>query len=147
MILFCVIQQKEEEMKKIILGIAPLVLLSQMTFAQSCVALTGCAKKVCELESKLHSVSEVHAVARIQAAIDDAKANCTDESVAAHDTEHQNKHQVKVDKKIADAQEDLAEAKVKKQKAQAEGRADKVHKYQRKIEEKQQKIQHLQLER
>jgi len=53
---------------------------------------------------------------------------------------------MKVDKKIAEAKEDIAEAEMKKQKAKAEGKAEKVMKYQHKIEEKQLKIKHLQSE-
>jgi len=131
-------------MKRRLLGIIPLMLVTQVASAQNCTLLSGCAKKVCELESKLSAVSEPHAVARIQAALTETKANCTDEKVAAEHTAHDTEHQMKVDKKIAEAKEDIAEAEMKKQKAKSEGKTDKVMKYQHKIEEKQLKIKHLQ---
>jgi len=131
-------------MKKTILTVAPLIILAQVVSAQSCAEMSGCAKKVCELELKLKGVSEPHAAARIKAAIAETKANCTDGKVASQDAAKQSEHQMKVDHKINDAKEDIAEAQMKKQKAQAEGKTDKVMKYQHKIEEKQMKIKHLQ---
>ena len=133
-------------MKKRLLLVIPFVLAAQTASAQNCALLSGCAKKVCELESKLSAVSEPHAVARIQAALTETKANCTDKKVATEHTAHDTEHQMKVDKKIAEAKEDIAEAEMKKQKAKAEGKAEKVMKYQHKIEEKQLKIKHLQSE-
>jgi len=123
------------------------MIFAQVSYAQSCIELTGCAKKICELEVKLKTVSEQHAVARIQTALSQTKSNCTDEKVAAHDMVKSNEHQIKIDHKINEAKEDIAEAKLKQQKAQAEGKLDKVHKYQNKIEEKQLKIQHLETEK
>jgi len=134
-------------MKKTLTGLLPLILFTQVSYAQSCAELTGCAKKVCELEVKLKSVSEAHAVARIQAALSETKANCTDDKIAVHNEAKNSEHQMKIDKKIREANDDIAEAKLKKQKAQAEGKLDKVHKYQNKIEEKQLKIKHLETDK
>jgi len=134
-------------MKKIVLAIVPMVMISQIAYAESCAEMSGCAKKVCELETKLKSVTEEHAAARIRAAIAETKANCTDESAAAHDAAKQSEHQMKMDRKIGKAKEDIAEAEMKKQKAQAEGKADKVRKYERKIEEKQMKIKHMEADK
>lgn len=118
-------------------------MVSQIANAQSCVALSGCAKKVCELQTKLDNLKEPHAIARVQAALADTKANCSDSDVVSETKQKDMKHQMKMDDKIQDAQEDIAKAKVKKAKAQAEGKMDKVQKYQHKIEEKELKIKHI----
>jgi len=131
-------------MKKTLLGMIPLMLAAQVASAQDCTALSGCDKKICELETKLGSVSEPHAAARIKAALAETKANCTDDKVTVDHAAKDTEHQMKTEKKIREAKEDIAEAEVKKQKAQAEGKAEKVLKYQHKIEEKQLKIKHLQ---
>ena len=134
-------------MKKTLMAIAPLMILAGAAYADSCAELSGCAKKVCELELKLKSVSEPHAAERIKMAIAETKANCTDAKAAAHDAAKQSEHAMKVDHKIDEAKEDIAEAQMKKEHAQAEGKSDKVMKYQHKIEEKQMKIKKLEGEK
>jgi hypothetical protein len=130
-------------MKKKILFSIPFILLSQLAYGESCVALSGCDKKVCELKAKLATVSEPHAVARIKLAISETEANCSDKVIEQKEEIKEDKHQTKIDEKVADAKEDIAKAEVKKAKAKAEGKMDKVMKYQHKIEEKELKIKHL----
>lgn len=129
-------------MKKIAFTLLPAVLLAQFAYADSCANLTGCQKKICELEAKLKGVTEPHAADRIKQAIAQTKANCVDNKVASTAKDAENN--AKIDKKIGEAKEDIAEANMKKDKAQAEGKADKVQKYQQKVEEKNMKIKHLQ---
>lgn len=108
----------------------------------TCADLSGCEKKLCEMKAKLATVSEPHAKARIQAAIEATQASCTDKT-AAVTTPHDAQRAEKKARKIADVRDDIAEAKRKKAKAQSEGKADKVRKYQHKIEEKERKLKDL----
>jgi len=128
--------------KMIITGVS---LISVVTFATAtdCSTLTGCEKKICELQTKANALTEPHAKARVEAALAETKANCTDSGLAAHDKLESDEHTMKVNHKIEDAKDDIKEAERKKAEAQAEGKADKVRKYERKIEEKQLKIKHL----
>jgi len=131
-------------MKKSLITVLPLVFVTHMAYAQSCADLSGCAKKVCELETKLKSVSEPHAAERIKMAIAETKANCTDAKATAATDAKSAEQQMKVERKTREAREDIAEAEMKKKHAEAEGKMDKAQKYQHKIEEKQLKIKHLQ---
>jgi len=120
---------------------------SIMALATDCSTLTGCQKKICELEVKADALTEPHAKARVETALAETKANCTDTNLAAHDAMKTEKHDMKINHKIAEKKEDIAEAQHKKAKAMAEGKMDKVHKYERKIEEKQLDIKHLEMDK
>jgi len=81
-------------------------------------------------------------MARIQTALSETKANCSEGKSVIYD-----EHQMKIEHKIREANKDITEAQLKKEKAQSEGKLDKVAKYQHKIEEKQLKIKALEAEK
>ena len=131
-------------MKKLLTTTLALTAMTTLAMATDCSTLSGCKKKICELETKAAMMTEPHAKARLEAALAETKANCSDEKLAAHNELKEEEHSMKTKHKIEEAQQDIEEYEVKKAKASAEGKADKVMKYKHKIEEKALKIKHLQ---
>ena len=130
-------------MKKALLTGIIIIAASSLSYAMDCSNLTGCRKKICELQLKAASLTEPHARARVEAAIAELQANCTESTLSDHEARKSEKHTMKVNHKIEEAQSDIKEYEYKKNKALAEGKKDKALKYQHKIEEKQLKIKHL----
>ena len=139
--------------KSLLLSVSGAALLTGSAYATTpadCAGKTGCAKKICEIEVQIgfaQSHNNTAQATRLQAELAAAKANCSDAPAAAGQTSnmaHSDAEAAKLDKKIAEKQEDVAEAKARMEKAQAEGRQDKVMKYKHKMEEKQMQVQHLQ---
>ncbi len=131
-------------MKKALILSGALLLSGIALQADTCAALQGCAKKICELQNKVKLTTEPHALARLQKALAEAKANCSDSDLKAKAQAKTDAHTQKIERKIDDASADAKEAQNRMEKAQAEGKNGKAAKYRRKMEEKLQKVKKLQ---
>ncbi|KWT99695.1 DUF1090 family protein [Vibrio toranzoniae] len=92
-----------------------------------CDALTGCEKKFCEIEYQIKKAEQYdnqYKVERLTTALKAAKANCTNDGLKD-----------KIAEKIESSEEDLAEYREDLKEAKQSGKAQKVKKYQRKIED------------
>jgi len=112
--------------------------------ADTCASRQGCAKKICELQKKVEMTTEPHALARLQKALAEAKANCSDSDLKARAQAKADAHTQKIERKIDEASADAKKAENRMKDAQAEGRSDKAAKYRHKMEEKLQKVKKLQ---
>ena len=103
-----------------------------------CDALTGCEKKFCEIEFQIKKAEQYdnqYKVERLTTALKAAKENCTNEGLK--DDLHE---------KIGSNEEDLAEYQADLEEAKKDDRADKVRKYEGKIEKELRKIDKLKQE-
>lgn len=91
-------------------------------------------------QAKAHNNS--HRVAGLETALAKINANCTTEGLV----EDAQDRVTKLEKKIAEKQEDIREIEADKQKAQAKGDAKKVAKYDEKIDDKKGDITELEAE-
>ncbi|MGO1750152.1 MAG: DUF1090 domain-containing protein [Marinobacter sp.] len=106
--------------------------------SSDCGNLKGCERKFCEIETQLNTAQEKgnkHEVGGLQRALEGAREHCTDESL---------KEELAED--IEEAKEDIIEYKADLKEAEEDGKADKVRKYQGKIEEENSKIKRLENE-
>ena len=123
-------------------AVVAVVGMGSMAYADACSGLTGCAKKECEINKQLSiakSVKNSGETARLSMVLDKVKATCTQESVSAKD----DRKTEKLERKIAEKKEDMVEHQEDLAEAKAKGKAEKVMKYQHKIEEDQAKIERL----
>lgn len=103
-----------------------------------CDALTGCEKKFCEIEYQIKKAEQYdnqYKVERLTTALKAAKENCTNEGLKDDLRE-----------KIASNEQDLAEYQADLEEAKRDDRADKIRKYEGKIEKELRKIDKLKQE-
>ncbi|NAZ94995.1 DUF1090 domain-containing protein [Vibrio toranzoniae] len=109
-------------------SVLSLCVLSFHSFASShCGDLSGCERKSCEIEYQIDKAKEYgnqHKVDGLTKALKEVKANCTNDGLKD-----------KVAEKIESSEEDLAEYREDLKEAKQSGKAQKVKKYQRKIED------------
>ncbi len=95
----------------------------------------GCEKKITHLEQELvkaHIMQNDHRVHGLEISLSNVKTHCTDEGLVQ-----------KVEAKIDDTREDLQEHTEDLAEAMADGRVDKIEKYQVKIEEETKELEEL----
>ncbi|MEO9497083.1 MAG: DUF1090 domain-containing protein [Vibrio splendidus] len=103
-----------------------------------CDALTGCEKKFCEIEYQIKKAEQYdnqYKVERLTTALKAAKENCTNEGLKDDLRE-----------KIESNEQDLAEYQADLEEAKQDYRADKIRKYEGKIEKELRKIDKLKQE-
>ncbi|MEZ8415571.1 DUF1090 domain-containing protein [Vibrio splendidus] len=103
-----------------------------------CDALTGCEKKFCEIEYQIKKAEQYdnqYKVERLTTALKAAKENCTNEGLKDVLRE-----------KIESNEQDLAEYQADLEEAKRDDRADKIRKYEGKIEKELRKIDKLKQE-
>ncbi|PTP83902.1 DUF1090 domain-containing protein [Vibrio splendidus] len=103
-----------------------------------CDALTGCEKKFCEIEYQIKKAEQYdnqYKVERLTTALKAAKENCTNEGLKDDLRE-----------KIESNEQDLAEYQADLEEANRDDRADKIRKYEGKIEKELRKIDKLKQE-
>jgi DNA repair exonuclease SbcCD ATPase subunit len=103
-----------------------------------CDALTGCEKKFCEIEYQIKKAKQYdnqYKVERLTTALKAAKENCTNEDLKDDLRE-----------KIKSNEQDLAEYQADLEEAKQDDRADKIRKYEGKIEKELRKIDKLKQE-
>ncbi|OED63288.1 hypothetical protein A143_12815 [Vibrio splendidus ZS-139] len=103
-----------------------------------CDALTGCEKKFCEIEYQIKKAEQYdnqYKVERLTTALKAAKENCTNEGLKDDLRE-----------KIESNEQDLAEYQADLEEAKQDDRADKIRKYEGKIEKELRKIDKLKQE-
>ncbi|MCF7485442.1 DUF1090 domain-containing protein [Vibrio sp. A2-1] len=103
-----------------------------------CDALTGCEKKFCEIEYQIKKAEQYdnqYKVERLATALKAAKENCTNEGLKDDLRE-----------KIESNEQDLAEYQADLEEAKRDDRADKIRKYEGKIEKELRKIDKLKQE-
>ncbi len=103
-----------------------------------CDALTGCEKKFCEIEYQIKKAEQYdnqYKVERLTKALKAAKENCTNEGLKEDLRE-----------KIESNEQDLAEYQADLEEAKRDERADKIRKYEGKIEKELRKIDKLKQE-
>ncbi|MGO2159478.1 DUF1090 family protein [Vibrio toranzoniae] len=109
-------------------SVLSLCVLSFHSFASShCGDLSGCQRKSCEIEYQIDKAKEYgnqHKVDGLTIALKEVKANCTNDGLKD-----------KIAEKIESSEEDLAEYREDLKEAKQSGKAQKVKKYQRKIED------------
>lgn len=109
-------------------SVLSLCVLSFHSFASShCGDLSGCERKSCEIEYQIDKAKEYgnqHKVDGLTKALKEVKANCTNDGLKE-----------KIAEKIESSEEDLAEYREDLKEAKQSGKAQKVKKYQRKIED------------
>ena len=123
--------------------ISALFLLTTLCMAVNGMAEEGCAKRISDIETQLQfaeSAGNAAKVIGLKKSLANVKQNCTEKSL----TEKSEKKTRKLNKKVEETKEDIAEHQEKMKEAMSKGKMDKVHKQQRRIEEKQIKLKHLQ---
>ncbi|MCX2761033.1 DUF1090 domain-containing protein [Vibrio sp. Sgm 22] len=103
-----------------------------------CDALTGCEKKFCEIEYQIKKAEQYdnqYKVERLTTALKAAKENCTNEGLKDDLRE-----------KIESNEQDLTEYQADLEEAKRDDRADKIRKYEGKIEKELRKIDKLKQE-
>ena len=103
-----------------------------------CDALTGCEKKFCEIEYQIKKAEQYdnqYKVERLTTALKAAKENCANEGLKDDLRE-----------KIESNEQDLAEYQADLEEAKRDDRADKIRKYEGKIEKELRKIDKLKQE-
>lgn len=109
-------------------SVLSLCVLSFHSFASShCGDLSGCQRKSCEIEYQIDKAKEYgnqHKVDGLTKALKEVKANCTNDGLKD-----------KIAEKIESSEEDLSEYREDLKEAKQSGKAQKVKKYQRKIED------------
>lgn len=103
-----------------------------------CDALAGCEKKFCEIEYQIKKAEQYdnqYKVERLTKALKAAKENCTNEGLKED-----------LRDKIESNEQDLAEYRADLEEAKRDDKADKIQKYQHKIEKELYKIDRLKQE-
>lgn len=129
-------------MKKLVSVLAVVAALGLSASAQ---AAESCASKTASLEKEISFAQQhgnLHKIAGLKKALAEVKAHCTDASVLAD----AKKEVKKLEKKVTEKREDIAEVQVDLRKAQAKGDLKKVAKYQKKLAEKQADLGKIQQE-
>lgn len=129
-------------MKKIIIALAAVATLGAMTSVQ---AAESCATKANAIEKEIRIAKQfgnTYKVAGLEKALAEVKAHCTNGSVLAD----ARKDVTKLEKKLAEKREDVAEVQADLREAQAKGDAKKIAKYKSKLAEKQADVREIQQE-
>ncbi len=129
-------------MKKIIIALAAVATLGAMTSVQ---AAESCATKASAIEKEIRIAKQfgnTYKVAGLEKALAEVKAHCTNSSVLAD----AKKDVTKLEKKLAEKREDVAEVQADLREAQAKGDAKKIAKYKSKLAEKQADVREIQQE-
>ncbi|MEZ9358851.1 DUF1090 domain-containing protein [Vibrio cyclitrophicus] len=120
----------------------PLLFLCALSFnsmaSTQCDALIGCEKKFCEIEYQIKKAEQYdnqYKVERLTTALKAAKENCTNEGL---------KNDLR--EKIESNEQDLAEYQADLEEAKQDDRADKIRKYEGKIEKELRKTDKLKQE-
>ncbi|MEZ8454664.1 DUF1090 domain-containing protein [Vibrio cyclitrophicus] len=120
----------------------PLLFLCALSFnsmaSTQCDALIGCEKKFCEIEYQIKKAEQYdnqYKVERLTTALEVAKENCTNEGLKDDLRE-----------KIESNEQDLAGYQADLEEAKRDDRADKIRKYEDKIEKELGKIDELKQE-
>ncbi|MEZ8660018.1 DUF1090 domain-containing protein [Vibrio cyclitrophicus] len=120
----------------------PLLFLCALSFnsmaSTQCDALIGCEKKFCEIEYQIKKAEQYdnqYKVERLATALKAAKENCTNEGLKDDLRE-----------KIESNEQDLAEYQADLEEAKQDDRADKIRKYEGKIEKELRKTDKLKQE-
>ena len=120
----------------------PLLFLCALSFnsmaSTQCDALIGCEKKFCEIEYQIKKAEQYdnqYKVERLTTALKAAKENCTNEGLKDDLRE-----------KIESNEQDLTEYQADLEEAKRDDRADKIRKYEGKIEKELRKIDKLKQE-
>ncbi|ERM58310.1 MULTISPECIES: DUF1090 domain-containing protein [Vibrio] len=120
----------------------PLLFLCALSFnsmaSTQCDALIGCEKKFCEIEYQIKKAEQYdnqYKVERLTTALKAAKENCTNEGLKDDLRE-----------KIESNEQDLAEYQADLEEAKQDDRADKIRKYEGKIEKELRKTDKLKQE-
>lgn len=112
------------------------VLISTVVIASSdCGNLKGCEKKFCEIERQLNLAQDKGNIRKadgLKRALENAKEHCTDKGLKEDLVEE-----------IEEANEEIVEYESDLKEAKEYGKTDKVRKYQEKIKEEKNKINHL----
>ncbi|MEZ9396569.1 DUF1090 domain-containing protein [Vibrio splendidus] len=106
--------------------------------SSQCDALTGCEKKFCEIEYQIKKAEQYdnqYKVERLTTALKAAKENCTNKGLKDDLRE-----------KIESNEQDLAEYQADLEEAKRDDRADKIRKYEGKIEKELRNIDSLKQE-
>lgn len=130
---------KKLRIKKMLAVSALMLLPSSVVMASSdCTHLMGCERKFCEIETQLAQAKKqdnYHKVNGLTKALEAAKANCSNASLRQELIED-----------IDDVNEDIAEYTQALEEAKAEGKQDKMMKYQHKLQSERQQLQQLEAE-
>ncbi|MEZ8256285.1 DUF1090 domain-containing protein [Vibrio cyclitrophicus] len=120
----------------------PLLFLCALSFnsmaSTQCDALIGCEKKFCEIEYQIKKAEQYdnqYKVERLTTTLEVAKENCTNEGLKDDLRE-----------KIESNEQDLAEYQADLEEAKQDDRADKIRKYEGKIEKELRKTDKLKQE-
>ncbi|MEZ8515010.1 DUF1090 domain-containing protein [Vibrio cyclitrophicus] len=120
----------------------PLLFLCALSFnsmaSTQCDALIGCEKKFCEIEYQIKKAEQYdnqYKVERLTTALKAAKENCTNEGL---------KNELR--EKIESNEQGLTEYQADLEEAKRDDRADKIRKYEGKIEKELRKIDKLKQE-
>ncbi len=106
--------------------------------SSDCNNLKGCERKFCEIERQLNIAQEKdnkRKAAGLRKSLDNAKEDCTENGLKED-----------LIREIEETQKDITEYESDLKEAEEYGKKDKVRKYQVKIEEKKNKIKHLEAE-
>lgn len=130
---------KKLRIKKMLAVSALMLLPSPMVMASSdCTHLMGCERKFCEIETQLAQAKKQHNSHKVNGltkALEAAKANCSNAALRQELIED-----------IDDVNQDIAEYTQALKEAKAEGKQDKVMKYQHKLQDERQQLLQLQTE-
>jgi chromosome segregation ATPase len=127
-------------MKKLITALAVIASIGAMASAQ---AAESCASKASALEKEIRIAQQygnTYKVAGLKKALAEVKAHCTNSSVLAD----AQKEVSKLEKKLAEKREDIADVQADLREAQRKGDAKKIAKYKSKLAEKQADLREIQ---
>ncbi|MBE3287893.1 MULTISPECIES: DUF1090 domain-containing protein [Enterobacter] len=129
-------------MKKLASALAVIASVGMFTSAQ---AAESCTAKAAALEKEIRIAQQygnTYKVNGLKKALAEVKAHCTPASVQA-DAQKEVK---KLEKKLAEKRDDIAEIQADLREAKAKGDNKKIAKYQRKLSEKQNELSGIQQE-
>lgn len=119
-----------------IIGLLLLSVNIQANSLINCNELTGCKKKICNLEIELNAAKKMNNISRIdglETALEKVRKYCTDDKLIKD-----------LEDKINDAKENLAEHSKDYEEAMNDNREDKIKKYKAKMQEDNVEIRQLQ---
>ncbi len=126
-------------MKKIFITFLFIFIISSHSLAfANCEQKKGCEKKACNIEKQIKIAKDMNNGSKengLKKALSEVLEHCTDDKLK-HDIED----------KITDAQNDIKDYKKDREEATAEGKKDKISKYNKKISEEEAVIHSLRLE-
>lgn len=121
-----------------VIGLVLLGVNVQANSPVNCDALSGCKKKICNLEKELDTAKKMNNSSKVdglETSLDQVKKHCTDDKLTKD-----------VEDKMDDAKEDLVEHTKEHEEAVKDNRPDKIEKYKAKMAEDNAEIKQLQEE-